>query len=111
MFLCDFHREQAWLRSLSSVSNGMRDNKELVLPMLRKIASLESKEDYLKNFGELKSSDLWNNEKAKPFRDWIEKTCLSAYTVSFEFPYQCNQTLYPKLLCNCNILFLLVLLL
>ena len=96
MFLCDFHREQAWLRWLSSVSNGMRDNKELVLPMLRKIASSESKEDYLKNVGELKSSDLWNNEKAKPFRDWIEKTWLSAYTASFGFLYQCHQTLYPK---------------
>ena len=36
----------------------MRDNKELVLPMLRKIASSESKEDYLKNVGELKSSGL-----------------------------------------------------
>ena len=63
----DFHREQARLRWLSSVSNGMRDNKELVLPMLRKIASSESKEENLKNVGELKSSDLWNNEKAKPF--------------------------------------------
>ena len=50
----------------------MRDNKEFVLPMLRKIASLESKEDYLKNVSKLKSSDLWNNEKTKPFRDWIE---------------------------------------
>ena len=92
----DFHREQVRLRWLSSVSNGMRDNKELVLPMLRKIASSESKEENLKNAGELKSSDLWNNEKAKPFRDWIEKIWLSAYTVSFEFLYQFRQTLYPK---------------
>ena len=93
VFLYDFHQEKAWLRWLSSASNGMRDNKELVLAMLRKIASSESKEDYLKNVGELKSSDLWNNEKAKPFRDWIEKTWLSAYTVSSEFLYQCHQTL------------------
>ena len=73
----------------------MRD-KEFMLPMLRKIASSESKEYYLKNVGELKSSDLWNNDKAKPFRDWIEKTWLSAYTASFGFLYQCHQTLYPK---------------
>ena len=77
--------EQAWLHWLSSVSNRIRHNKEFVLSMLRKIASLESKEDYLKIFGELKSSDLWNSEKAKPFRDWIKKTWLFAYPVSFEF--------------------------
>ena len=41
MILCDFHWEQVWLRWLSSVSDGMRDNKELVLPTLRKIASSE----------------------------------------------------------------------
>ena len=64
--------------------------------MLRKIVSSESEEDNLKNFGELKSSDLWNNEKPKPFSDWIEKTWLSAYTASFEFLYQCHQTLYLK---------------
>ena len=74
----------------------MRENKEFVPPMLRKSASSESKEDYLKNVSELKSSDLWNNENAKPFRDWIERTWLSAYTVSFEFLYQCHQTLYQK---------------
>ena len=95
VFLCDFHRERAWLCCLSSFSNGMRDNEKLVLPLLRKIASSESKEDYLKYVGELKSSDLWNNEKGKPFRDWIEKTWLSAYTVSFEFLCQFHQTLYP----------------
>ena len=74
----------------------MRDNKEFVLTMVKKITSSESKEDYLNNAGELKSSDLWNNEKANPFRDWKEKTWLSAYTASFDFLYQCHQTLYPK---------------
>ena len=45
----------------------MRHNKEFVLSMLRKIASLKSKEDYLKNFGELNSSDLWKEDYLKNF--------------------------------------------
>ena len=72
----------------------MRHNKEFVLPILSKIVYLESKEDYLKNFGELKNSDPWNKGKTKLFRDWIKKSWLSAYPVNFEFFYQCHQTLY-----------------
>lgn len=64
----------------------MGDNKEMVLPMLRTIASSESKEDYSKNASELKSCEL----RPKSFRDWIEKTWLSAYAISFEFLYQCQ---------------------
>lgn len=43
----------------------MGDNKEMVLPMLRTIASSESKEDYSKNASELKSCEL----RPKSFRD------------------------------------------
>ena len=43
----------------------MGDNKEMVLPMLRTIASSESKEDYSKNASELKSREL----RPKSFRE------------------------------------------
>ena len=86
--MCDFHREQAWLRWLSSYNNGMRDKKELALAMLRKIATSETEKEYSMNVEELKRSNLWNDEKSKAFREWIDKTWLPIFAVClFRFIY------------------------
>ena len=81
MLLCDFHREQAWERWLSTTSNGMRSIKELVLPRLRRIANAFSLEEFEKAVGDLKNSDVWKAEHCGKFRQWMSKTWLPAHKV------------------------------
>ena len=70
IFLCDFHREPAWLWWLSSSNNNMREN--IILYCMRKIAFSETFEEYCANMSSLKDSDIWNDAKSKEFRNWIE---------------------------------------
>ena len=67
IFLCDFHREQAWLRWLSSSNNNMRENKEECLYCLRKIAFSETVEECCVSVSSLKGSDIWNDAKSEAF--------------------------------------------
>ena len=54
MLLCNFHREQAWHRWLSTTDNDMRPRKDEALVYLRRIASLETEETYKTNVKEMK---------------------------------------------------------
>ena len=38
MFICDFHREQAWDRWLKKVANGCVENRLAILGLLRSVA-------------------------------------------------------------------------
>ena len=59
----------------------MKDDMVEAKSLLRQIAISETNSEYLKNVAVLKKSLIWNKEKSKNFRDWIEKTWLPLYQV------------------------------
>ena len=83
VWLCDFHREQAWHRWLVSNNNGMKSSKIEATNFLRRIADSETEEEYVTNFQALKSSDLWKSTSAEAFKKWIEKTWLPVHKVLY----------------------------
>ena len=80
IYLCDFHREQAWERWTNNHKHGLSaDQKELLLSMLRECANasptdLESglPQDfyYQKAIDNLKKSDVWQNNE--DVRNWLD---------------------------------------
>ena len=82
VLLCDIHCEQSWERWLSCGSNGVREKKDLILPILRNIAKAESVEDYQKQLGIFKSSEIWKSSESTRLRYWMLKTWLPNYKVS-----------------------------
>ena len=85
VWLCDFHREQAWHRWLISSNNGMKDHKVAATNFLRNIADSESENEFEENVKILKASDIWKMKSAEPFRNWIQKTWLPVHKVSSLF--------------------------
>jgi len=80
--LYDFHREQCWDRWLSTCTNGIRQDKELVLGMLRNIAKAETENDFEKQMHVIKESEIWLSKGATRLRSWLTKTWFSNYKVS-----------------------------
>lgn len=58
VFLCDFHREQAWLRWLGNQQHGVHMHKEEILSQLRTIASSETEESLKEAIEGLKKGDV-----------------------------------------------------
>ena len=83
VLLCDFHREQAWFRWLSSTNNGMREYKEVFLQLLRNIATSETSGEYTMTVNKLKEHKVWSLPKVSAFRDWINKTWLQLSQVCY----------------------------
>nr|XP_047145432.1 uncharacterized protein LOC124818498 [Hydra vulgaris] len=84
VFICDFHREQAWERWLSKSSNGCLIVKEDVKVMLRRIAHSKTIEICKEAEKALKDSSEYNNHpKLKEYlkNTWlcIKKRWVSAY--------------------------------
>ena len=59
IYLCDFHREQAWERWVSATKNGVASHKEEILGLLRKLAHSKTTEEYDRQFKELKAKKIW----------------------------------------------------
>ena len=78
VLLCDFHREQAWIRWLSKNSNGMSPFKDTVLGYLRAIADAESETIYQNSVEILKTSQIWKMSP-KNFKDWILFTWIAVH--------------------------------
>eukprot|EP00057_Strongylocentrotus_purpuratus_P015225 XP_011669699.1 PREDICTED: uncharacterized protein LOC105440834 [Strongylocentrotus purpuratus] len=74
VFLCDFHREQAWVRWIRKKDNGVGSAEENVLSLLRNCAHVLSREDLDKAVTKLKSSTPWT-ENPK-LRRWFDTTWL-----------------------------------
>ena len=80
VYICDFHREQAWERWLSKSSNGRTHLKAKTLTALRRIARATTEEHFQEELHMLKeTSKLWSQHV---FRKWFEKVWLSQYKVS-----------------------------
>ncbi|KAJ8272506.1 hypothetical protein GJAV_G00089940 [Gymnothorax javanicus] len=80
VYICDFHREQAWDRWLSKGTNGTSHLKTQALAAMRCIARSASEEEFHRNLASLKGDDeLWSRHL---FQNWFEKTWLKLGKVS-----------------------------
>ena len=59
MFICDFHREQAWDRWLKKVANGCVENRLAILGLLRSVARADTVDQCEKAIATLKISSYW----------------------------------------------------
>ena len=72
--LCDFHREQACKRWLSTTANGVRSIKSFVLPRLRRIVNAQSVKEYQQAVSYLKENDEWKADTSEKFQNYMSKT-------------------------------------
>ncbi|XP_013412961.1 uncharacterized protein LOC106175477 [Lingula anatina] len=79
VLLCDFHREQAWLRWLRKSSNGMSEKRAEILARFRKIAQALTEVEYHAAVADLKRSRVWQDDKSKKLRQWFEGTWLKVH--------------------------------
>ncbi|XP_065650796.1 uncharacterized protein LOC136078917 [Hydra vulgaris] len=75
VFICDFHREQAWERWLSKSTNGCSYVKDQVKKMLRKIAHSKTEEICKKLVQELEEWPEW--KKYPKLAEYLTNTYLS----------------------------------
>ena len=80
VYLCDFHREQAWTRWVSATKNKVKEYKIEVLARLRRLAKAESEVQYHKMLHELRESSIWKDSPA--LQQWFSNQWLPEYKVS-----------------------------
>ena len=80
IYICDFHREQAWLRWTSATANRVKDEQETVLCLLHEIAQSNSRDDYEKAVGKLESSKICSN--SEKLHKWFTRTWLQRHEVN-----------------------------
>lgn len=61
MRLCDFHREQDWVRYTNTAENKLRDHRKEVRKLVTAIAHSTTEEEYHRNLETMKHSDIWIN--------------------------------------------------
>ena len=61
VYLCGFHRLQAWLRWLVNTKNGVSSHKDQVLGLLRNIAEATTEDKYTTALLRLQKSHIWSN--------------------------------------------------
>ena len=75
VFICDFHREQAWDRWLKKIANECSEIRLKIIALLRSIARADTVNDCEKAINSLKESTYWL-ENAN-FREYISKYWLN----------------------------------
>ena len=60
VYLCGFHRLQAWLRWLVNTKNGVSGYKDQLLGLLCNIADATTEEKYISSLLKLQKSHLWS---------------------------------------------------
>ena len=60
VYLCGFHRLQAWLRWLVNTKNGVSGYKDQLLGLLHNIADTTTEEKYTSSLLKLQKSHLWS---------------------------------------------------
>nr|XP_047133456.1 uncharacterized protein LOC124811602 isoform X2 [Hydra vulgaris] len=71
VIICDFHREQAWDRWLSKLTNGCSDYKGNIISMLRRIARAQNQDEEDAAIEKLQSSNFWFDDKFHKFKKYI----------------------------------------
>ena len=77
--ICDFHREQAWIRWTKLLKHGVNDKRNDVLELLRSIANASTVDKYDEAVNNLKTNILWNENKA--LQQWFTRTWLAQHEV------------------------------
>ena len=84
LYICDFHREQAWERWVKDHSHGVaRDDQSILLTLFRNCASapparepdIAHDNSYQKAVEQLKDSNLWKENNR--LREWLSGTWLT----------------------------------
>ncbi|XP_065679788.1 uncharacterized protein LOC136094113 [Hydra vulgaris] len=94
VFICDFHREQAWDRWLKTKSNGLTQDRLKILCLLRMIARADTVEICEAEINNLKNCFYWINNKA--LREYLSRYWLP---IKHRWVKAYRQT---RLLVNCN---------
>ncbi|PIK39505.1 hypothetical protein BSL78_23659 [Apostichopus japonicus] len=74
VILCDFHREQAWIRWMRASKHGLLGASDDILLLLRRIAQATTQESCDAALAKLHISSYWRDNKT--FREWIHNTWL-----------------------------------
>ena len=80
MYICDFHREQCWLRWSSLSKHGVTNVRDELLELLRKTARAVDVQAFQDALQQLQSSRIY--EKNAALQNWFEKTWLPHKQVS-----------------------------
>ena len=59
VYLCGFHRLQAWLRWLVNTKNGVSSYKDYTMGLLRAVAEAKTEENYTRALMALQKSHVW----------------------------------------------------
>ena len=79
IYICGFHREQAWERRLANSSNGLVLSRNVILAKLQAIARARTEADYHEKVAILKTSEQWKvNTK---LCNWIGNAWLPQHKV------------------------------
>ena len=81
MYICDFHREQAWLRWIQAAKHGCKGIKDDLLYLLRSVACASTDDEYKIAAHTLQTSDLWQKESSSLLRKWFKLTWLTEFKV------------------------------
>ncbi len=105
VYLCDFHREQAWERWVSARKNDVLPVKEEVLSMMRRVARANTPEKYYEALISFKENPQYvkNKHLARWFSTQWEphyKVCRNIFTM-IKYLYICTCT-YAYLLLFCT---------
>ena len=60
IFLCSFHRLQAWLRWLVNGKNGVSQYKDQCMSILRSLGESKTEDEYTRNLLRLQKSHVWS---------------------------------------------------
>ena len=74
VYICDFHRQQAWERWLSKGANGATAFKADILCRFRRIAHAATEMQYKEAVASLEGWEVWNSPEMKAARDWFNHT-------------------------------------
>ena len=90
VFLCDFHREQAWERWVTKTANNVSNCKDELSGRMREIAHAEDMTKFNAAVDKLKQLPVWNEKK--PLRDWFVRTWLKQQKVLYFCPVSGSQS-------------------
>ena len=63
VFICDFHRLQAWERRFNKKDNSCSERKGDIIQKLRRIARSRTEADMNKAIEDFESSEFWNQKR------------------------------------------------